>query len=55
MVGDVEELIVSKTVLATGGEVRRYIIEVAEEAGEGDVAGVVEVGIAEDEYAVLDG
>ena len=30
-----------------------YVVEFAEEGGEGDVAVVVEVGVAEDEDAVL--
>jgi hypothetical protein len=47
-IGDVEDLVVSKPVFGAEREVRFEVVEGAEEAGEGDVAVVVEVGAAED-------
>lgn len=55
LVGDVEELVVGEAVGAARGEVGLNVVESAEEAAEGDVPGVVEVGAAEDEDAVLGG
>ena len=52
-VADVEELVVVEAVLAAERDVGFYVVELAEFGGEGDVAGVVEGGAAEDEDAVL--
>ena len=42
-----------RTVLAAEGQVGFHVVELAEEGGEGNVGGVVELGVAEDEDAVL--
>jgi len=52
-VQDVEELGVGEAMFLALGCVRRYVVKLAESGGEGDVPGIVEVGVGELEDAVL--
>lgn len=53
LVTDVEELVIGEAILAAGRDVRLDIVKFAKEARELNVPLVVEIGMAEDQDAML--
>ena len=53
LIGDIEDLDEIKPILPSSSQVRLYVVQVAEQARESDMAGVVQSGLSEHQYAML--